>query len=442
MSVFRACASERSRRSLNLISRPARTALSLNLEAADVNSRGPEHGSAREAATSATAKVRGRDGTTDPRPTVRILGTHGVPAGYGGFESAAEGVGLYLAGRGWRVVVYCQIDGTGPITYDTWRGIERVNVPVSVPGWRGTALFDLKTVRHSLSYPDVCLVFGYNTGVLNTLQRLKRIPLVINMDGIEWSRSRWGLVRQAILYVNERFSAAAGNMLIADHPEIARYLRTRAPQRKITTITYGAYEVIDAEAGPISELGLEPRKYLTMICRPIPENSILEIVQGFSRRRRNVKLVVVGPYAPDEDAYHRAVMEAASDDVVFVGGIYEPERIQALRFHSAMYVHGHTVGGTNPSLVEAMAAGNPVLAHDNGYNRWTAGPGAAYFSSADDVARELDRILDEPETLASMSFASRERYAEEFTWEHVAGQYESVLTRYLPASTDPSVRKD
>ena len=369
----------------------------------------------------------------DPRPTVRILGTHGVPAGYGGFETAAEKVGLHLAGSGWRVIVYCQVPGRGDITTDEWNGLERVNVPVDLPGWRGTALFDLRSVRHSSAFRDVCLVFGYNTGIFNTWQRLRGIPLVINMDGIEWSRARWGLPRQAILYVNERFSAAAGHHLIADHPRIEEYLWTRAPRRKVTMIAYGADEVTGADEGPVRGLGLEPGGYLTVICRPIPENSVLEIVRGYSARPRAHRLVVLGTYQPDRDPYHRAVVEAASPGVVFPGAIFAPDVVQPLRFHSALYLHGHTVGGTNPSLVEAMGAGNPVLAHDNPYNRWTAGPEQAYFVTADDVASRLDELLEAPERLARMGGAARDRYRDAFTWDAVGEQYRRLLQQHLPA---------
>jgi glycosyltransferase involved in cell wall biosynthesis len=373
-----------------------------------------------------------RRGHEDRRPTVRILGTHGVPANYGGFETAAEKVGLHLLARGWRVVIYCQVEGRGPITYDEWQGIERVNVPVDLPGWRGTSLFDLKCVRHAGRYRDLNLVFGYNTGIFNIWQRLKRIPMVINMDGIEWSRSRWGFTRQAILYINERFSALFGNHLIADHPEIEKYLWTRAPKRKVTMIAYGADEVLDADDGPVRALGLEPGGYLTLICRPIPENSILELVEGFSRRPRGIKLALLGNYRPAEDEYHRAVVDAASDEVVFLGAIFDPDVVQPLRFHSAMYLHGHTVGGTNPSLVEALGAGNPVLAHDNAYNRWTAGPDQAYFTTADDVAARLDSALGAQGRLTEMSSAARRRYRAGLTWDQVGEQYRHLLERYLP----------
>jgi glycosyltransferase involved in cell wall biosynthesis len=370
--------------------------------------------------------------------TVRILGTHGVPAAYGGFETAAENVALFLVSRGWRVIVYCQIDGKGPLREDTWNELERVLIPIDTEGWRGTSKFDLMSIRHAARFDDLCLTFGYNTAIFNLLQRVKGIPNVINMDGIEWSRSRWGFFRQAILYTNERIACFVGNHLIADHPEIEKFLLTRAPGRKLTTITYGADPVSDAPVAAAVARGLEPGRYMTLICRPIPENSILELVGGFSRKQRGYKLALLGDYTPDEDPYHRLVMDAASDEVVFLGPIYEKAEVEALRFHSAMYLHGHTVGGTNPSLVEAMAAGNPVIAHDNPYNRWVAEDAAVYFSTEDDVSTHLDELLVSPTRLEQMHAASLRRYEEEFTWEHVAGQYEELLLRFLPSSRGSS----
>ncbi len=366
------------------------------------------------------------------KKTTRILGTHGVPANYGGFETAAENVAFFLAARGWRVVVYCQVDGSGPIQEDKWRGLERVLIPIDVDGWLGTSKFDLLSIRHASKARDICLTFGYNTAIFNILQRVKGIPNVINMDGIEWSRSRWGFFRQAILYTNERIACFVGNHLIADHPEIEKFLLTRAPKRKLTTITYGADPVVDAPTSIPVSYGLEPGRYMTLICRPIPENSIAELVRGFSRTQRGFKLAVFGDYTPDEDPYHRDVLDSASDEVIFVGSIYDKAKVEALRFHSAMYLHGHTVGGTNPSLVEAMAAGNAVLAHDNPYNRWVAQDGAVYFTTEDDVARHLDELLASPARLEQMRAASLRRYESEFTWEHVAGQYEQLLLRFLP----------
>lgn len=358
---------------------------------------------------------------------MRILGTHGVPAGYGGFETAAENVALHLVEHGWRVIVYCQEQGEGPITTDVWRGIERVRIPVAREGWLGTAEFDRRSIRHAVATGEPCLTFGYNTAIFNLAQRRRGIPNVINMDGIEWSRARWGPLRQAILYANERIACWIGDALIADHPEIERYLSRKARREKITTITYGAHRLAEAPLEPVRSRGLDAGGYVTLVCRPIPENSILELVTAFSARPRGVRLAMVGDYLPGQDDYHRAVVDAASDEVVFLGSIYDPLELAALRFHGIGYLHGHTVGGTNPSLVEALAAGNPVVAHDNPYNRWVAGEAGLYFRDIPDATTAIDALLADATLRARLAAAARARHEEEFTWEHVAGQYEQLL---------------
>lgn len=366
------------------------------------------------------------------KKTVRMLGTHGVPAAYGGFETAAENIARYLVKNNWRVVVYCQEKGDGPITEDTWEGIERVHIPVMREGWLGTSHFDWLSIQHACQSNDLCLTFGYNTAIFNILFRLRGIPNVINMDGIEWSRARWGFAKQAILYINERIGCFVGNHLIADHPEIEKYLLTRAPQRKITTLTYGADQVLSAPSDQLNQYKVEPNEYFILVARSIPENSILEMVRGFSMRRRGKKLLILGAYDPKNDDYHRDVISAASDEVVFAGAIYDTALVQAMRFHSICYVHGHTVGGTNPSLVEAMGAGCPVIAHDNVYNRWVAQEGAVFFKTADEFGACVDSLLSDSDKLKGMSVNSRRRFLDEFTWDFVASQYESLLKKHLP----------
>lgn len=359
---------------------------------------------------------------------VHVLGTHGVPAAYGGFETAAQEVGLFLRQRGWEVAVYCQVPGEGPTTVDEWRGLTRVLVREPLEGWRGTAAFDLTCVRHVLAHAgpnDVCLTFGYNTGVFNVAQRLRGIPNVINMDGMEWTRRRWGLPRQAILLANERMAGLVGDVLIADHPVIHEYLARHFGRRRVTTITYGAHPVDDAPTGPAEELGLTPGSFATMVCRPIPENSCLEIVRAWSTRRRGLPLVVLGDYQ-DGDPYHDEVRRAAGDEVRFVGAIHDPQVVGSLRRHGRLYLHGHTVGGTNPSLVEAMAAGNGVVAHRNRYNTWVAGAGAMYFSDEAELDAVLGVALD-PDVARGLGTRARQRFEQEFTWERIGSQYEQAL---------------
>ncbi|MBX3606146.1 MAG: DUF1972 domain-containing protein [Piscinibacter sp.] len=364
---------------------------------------------------------------------LRILGIRGVPAAHGGFETFAERLALHLVERGWRVIVYCQVDGAGPIATDRWHGIERVLIPVARGGPAGTMLFDARAIAHAAREPALCLTLGYNTALFCAWLRLRGVPNVINMDGIEWSRAKWSAPAKAWLWLNERAGCRLGQQLVADHPEIARHLATRVTPAKIRTIAYGADRVDAAPETPVRALGLVPGQYLTLIARPEPENSILEVVEGFSRRPRGLTLAVLGRYDPGHP-YHRAVQQRAGAEVRFLGAIYDRGTLQALRRHSAAYVHGHQVGGTNPSLVEALGAGNAVLAHDNRFNRWVAGDGACYFDGADGFDRALGALLADPGRLAALRAASAARFAQEFTWPRILTAYETLLREWLPGA--------
>ncbi|MCZ4313842.1 DUF1972 domain-containing protein [Comamonadaceae bacterium G21597-S1] len=367
--------------------------------------------------------------------TLRILGTRGVPAAHGGFETFAEYLSLHLAAHGWRVIVYCQEEGTGPLFGDTWQGVERIHIPVAQQGPKGTIVFDWRATTHAAKHRDLCLVLGYNTAVFCALLRIKRIPNLINMDGIEWSRAKWGPVAKTWFWLNDWAGCWLGNHLVADHPQIKKHLETRVKGDKITMIPYGADALDHADVESLHALGLSPGTFMTVIARAEPENSLLEIVQGFSARPRGVQLVVLGNYE-DTNAYHRAVKAAASSEVLFVGAIYDKNVVQALRFHCVAYIHGHQVGGTNPSLVEALGAGNAVIAHDNRFNRWVASDGAVYFSNAQNFAQRMDEILADKGQMLQLRKHGTERFNDLFTWPAVLDQYEQLLKRFTPPSRD------
>jgi glycosyltransferase involved in cell wall biosynthesis len=364
---------------------------------------------------------------------LRILGTRGVPAAHGGFETFAERLALFLVSKGWWVVVYCQDDGAGPIVEDTWKGVERVRIPTTAQGPKGTIVFDWRSTAHAARHRDLCLTLGYNTALFCALLRLKGVPNLINMDGIEWSRAKWGPVAKTWFWLNERAGCWLGNHLVADHPQIKVHLQTRVAGGKITTIPYGADAITSAPTERVLALGLQPGKFLTVIARAEPENSILEVVRGFSAKPRGHQLVVLGHYE-ESNAYHRAIVAAASSEVKFVGAIYEAAVVQALRFHSTAYIHGHQVGGTNPSLVEALGAGNPVIAHDNRFNRWVAGEGAVYFDNAASLSTQMDDLLSSATKLEDLRRSSQLRFESAFTWPSILEQYEKLLEQFLPAS--------
>lgn len=363
---------------------------------------------------------------------INILGTRGVPAQHGGFESFAEKLSLYLAEKGWKVTVYCQEHGAGAISESYWNGVRRIHIPVSREGTSGTVIFDWKATCHALSQDGLFLTLGYNTAIFNLLQRIKGQTNVINMDGIEWKRDKWGWVAKTWFWLNERAGCWIGNHLVADHPGIAEHLSTRVISDKITMIPYGGDEVHEADAGLLSAYGIEPGRFSVIIARPEPENSFLEMVGAFSRKPRNHKLVVLGNFQPHSNAFHRAVIDAASDEVIFPGAIYDAPVVQSLRFYARFYLHGHRVGGTNPSLVEALGAGCAVIAHDNRFNRWVAGDGAAYFKDEVSCEKLFDQLLDDTERMPAMKEASKARFAERFTWQQVLEAYEQLLLAWYP----------
>ena len=361
--------------------------------------------------------------------SIRILGTRGVPAAHGGFETFAEYLALYLVRHGWQVTVYCQDDKAGPEYEDDWEGVHRVHIPVTRQGPLGTIIFDWKSTLHASNKKELILTLGYNTALFCAIYRMKGLTNLINMDGIEWQRAKWSRPIRIWFWLNERLGCLLGNHLVADNPGIMNHLATRVPAEKITMIPYGAKKVDGADVAALANFNLEPSKFITIVARPEPENSILEMVKAFSRKKRGVKLVVLGRYDASH-AYQKKVMDAASAEVIFPGAIYDKQILEALRFYSLLYMHGHQVGGTNPSLLEALGAGNPVLAHGNQFNRWVAGEGARYFSDEDSCASELDIILGDIDARNSMVTSSKQRYEEVFTWDKVLGEYEALLVSW------------
>jgi len=362
---------------------------------------------------------------------LRILGIRGVPASHGGFETFAEQLATYLVGQGWRVTVYCQVNGGQRMSQDQWHEIDRIHIPVRYSGPLGTVVFDWKSIWHAAHSKALVLTLGYNTAAFCAILRLRGIRNVINMDGIEWRREKWSWAEKAWLYANERLGCWLANHLVADHPGIRAHLLGKAAADKITTIPYGALQIDAAPLTHIVEMGLESRAYCLVIARPEPENSILEIVRAFSRRRRGCRLLVLGEFQPKRHPYHSKVMDVASDEVVFPGAIYNRATVSALRFHALLYIHGHTVGGTNPSLVEALGAGSPVVAHDNPFNRWVLGNAGLFFAGEAALARILDDLIEQAATLASMSQRSRRQFSANFTWPTVLARYEELLLGWI-----------
>ena len=378
----------------------------------------------------ARTAVRRTLGAATAGKAIAIMGIRGVPAAHGGFETFAARLAPWLVERGWKVTVYCEEPVPTAPRESEWRGVRRVHIGFGPDSAINSVRFDWACIRHSLAEhprPPLVLTLGYNTALFGLRLRAAGITHAINMDGIEWARSKWGPLAKAWLYLNDWAGCLGASHLLADHPEIARHLETRVPSSQISMIPYGTDLIAEADPAPLAALGLEPGGFMTVIARPEPENSVLEIVRAFSARPRGCKLAVLGRLNAQANAYHADVVRAASAEVVFPGAIYDADVLAALRRHGLAYLHGHRVGGTNPSLLEAMGAGNAVIAHDNRFNRWVVRDGALYFSDTASCIEAIDRVLAEPELRMRLGRACLDAASARFGWPLVLSQYEMTM---------------
>ena len=361
--------------------------------------------------------------------SLQILGCYGIPAGHGGFEAFAEMFAQYLVQKGWHVRVYCQIPSGERMYVKEWNGVELYHVPAWGSGAASTIHYDIRCMRIAIKTKMPILTLGYNTAFLNGFPRLRGIPNIINMDGIEWKRGKWGAMAKSFFYLNERLGSHVGDYLVADHPEIKKHLERKKIPTPVRMIPYSAKQYSDTTVEHLNGFSLEPHQFFTVIARWVEENQILEIVQAFSKRKRGVRLVVLGSY-DSKNSYHAKVLDAASDEVDFIGPVYQPE-VASLRVYSLGYLHGHTVGGTNPSLVEALHAKNPIIAAKNPFNCWVAGPEAEYFSSVVELDDIFTRLLKDRSQFQIMSEGSHVQYEKEFAYEKVMSAYHDLVVEVI-----------
>lgn len=357
---------------------------------------------------------------------VAILGTRGVPANYGGFETFAEELGARLAERGHDVTVYGRRGFIDP-TLGAHRGMRLVVLPSIPTKHLETVSNTLLASLHAMfaRYDAVLLCNAANSPFIPIL-RWTGIPVAINVDGLERKRRKWGAAGRTYYRLGEQLSAWLPNTLVTDARVIQRYYR-RFYSRPSVMIPYGGDLQAPDGTGTLERMGLSPGEYVLYVSRFEPENNPDRVLEAWSRVDTTRRLVMVGgaPYAPE---LVRRIHELADDRVLLPGPVYG-EGYRELLFHSRIYVHATEVGGTHPALVEAMGAGRPVLYYDTPENREVAaGAGVGFrFSGRNALETRLEELLEDQSELAGLSEASQRRVAERFRWSQVADAYEEVL---------------
>src|SRR3954447_7151831 len=358
---------------------------------------------------------------------VALVGTRGVPARYGGFETAVEEVGRRLAERGHEVVVYCRTaPGDTEPRSSTHLGMRLVHLPAARKRSLETLSHTALSVGHLLGHRvDAAIVFNAANAPLLPVLRAARIPLATHVDGLEWKRAKWGGTGRRYYRAAESLAARWSDALIADAQGIADYYRAEF-DTGTELIAYGA-PLLDVGSDRLAELHLPPRGHHLVVARFEPENHVHLIVEGFTTGSARLPLVVVGS-APYADEYTARVRALGDDRVRFLGGVFDQDLLDQLYAGAATYLHGHSVGGTNPSLLRALGAGAPTVAFDVSFNREVLEETGTYFTTAADVAARVEAAEADPAGTQRRGRAARER-AKHYDWDDVADRYEELVRR-------------
>lgn len=366
---------------------------------------------------------------------IAMIGTRGVPAQYGGFETAVEEVGRRLAGRGHEVVVYCRRHDDKRSDY---LGMKLVHLPC----WQNkvaetpshTALSAMHVLRHPV---DVGLVFNAANAPFLPLLKARGVPVATHVDGLEWKRGKWGRTGRRYYLACEALAVKLSDALIADARGIQDYYQQTYGAAS-EFIAYGAPIQRDTPADKLAELGLSPGAYHLVVARFEKENNLHLILDGYHRSRAKLPLIVVGsaPYADDYIAGLRRVADA-DPRIRMVGSVWDQQLLDQLYAHAMTYLHGHSVGGTNPSLLRAMGAGASVIAYDVVFNREVLGQTGEFFGSAELLADQLTVAEDNPTVAAERGLKAQARAASEYDWDAVAAGYERLCVRLLAGESQP-----
>lgn len=361
---------------------------------------------------------------------IALLGTRGIPAQYGGFETFAEELSVRLAQRGHPVTVYCRSNN---ISYDLpeYRGVRLVRLPTIAHKYFDTIAHTLLATLHLLAHPqDVALYCNGANTVFTILPRLAGIPAVINVDGLERHRKKWNALARAWYAFSERLTTLFPSAVVADAQTIADYYFERYGQAT-HFIPYGAPTGPVETCEALKRFGLAPEGYWLYVSRMEPENNALLVARAFERASVGHKLVMTGD-APYAAGYIRQVRQTRDPRILFTGAVYGTG-YHELQAHSFAYIHATEVGGTHPALIEAMGRGRCVLYLDTPENAEVAGEaGIPFESSQASLAAAIERVAALPaEERRRRGQLALERVRSCYDWEAVTDRYEQLLHQCL-----------
>lgn len=363
---------------------------------------------------------------------IAILGTRGIPANYGGFETFAEQVAVRLAARGHDVAVYCR-KAYYKEPRDTYEGVRLITLPSIYRKYFDSVSHSLLSTLHFVfrEKGDIAFYCSSGNSLFTWLTRLSRAKVFLHTDGIEWERAKWNSFGKIVLKIAEKFATWFPHRLVCDSRVIQRYYKEKHGKDS-DYVAYGA-EIIERGFGAemLKELGVEPGQYVLFVSRLEPENNAHVLVRAFEKLKTDKKLVVVGG-APFASEYIRNLRSTKDPRILFPGALYG-DIYKALRANAYVYVNAIEVGGTHPAILEAMAAGNCVLVSDISYNLETVGEAGVSFRNrdSDDLCGKLQWLEEHPEETRRLGGLAVERIRSVFDWDRIVDDYERIFTEAL-----------
>lgn len=371
---------------------------------------------------------------------IGILGTRGIPNHYGGFEQFAEYLSLGLAQRGHEVYVYNS--KRHPYQEKQWRGVNIIHCkdPEGKLGTFGQFIYDLNCINDSRKRNfDVLLHLGYTSDSIWHWRWPKQTVNMVNIDGLEWMRSKYNRTTRYFLKYAEALAARNAQVLIADSPQMQVHFQNRYGKKPVY-IPYGAEIFKRLDDSVPASFHVSPHQYYLLIARMEPENNIEMIMRGFMESSQSFPLLVVGNTGNRFGKYLSRHFH--NRRILFTGSVYDQFQLNNLRYFSARYFHGHSVGGTNPSLLEAMACGCNIAAHNNIFNKTVLQNGADYFSTEHEVSQIMNAPFDTL-TLNQRKQLNIERIRNIYNIEKNIDDYESLMlevcnSRSVTVKTTPA----
>lgn len=368
---------------------------------------------------------------------IAIIGSRGIPSKYGGFETFTEQISIELAKKGYKVFVSCEYLSKEDMV-NNYKGVNLFYFPIKSPQ-RGIFrilyefMYDAYSLFWASTRTDVVYMLGYSASFFFFIPKLFGKQLLVNPDGLEWKRSKFSGTIKILLKFCEKLMIFWTKDIIADSKAIKRYLDDRYGI-KSHYIAYGVSEpqVVEWDSKYLPDLfdnRICPGKYWLVVARLEPENNIEMIIKGYLKSKTEKPLVIIGDFSSKsyKSTINKLIEQDKDNNIIFLGSVYNKRFLNMIRYNCFVYIHGHSVGGTNPSLLEAMIMKNMILAHDNEFNIEVCSDSAIYFINEKDLANKMDNINQGILNFTKYKNGVFDRAKKDYSWEKIYSEYDLYL---------------